>query len=259
MISNVGFKTESVKPRMTNSQQPSVRIVPMSFFSKLLKIDITKPASQSNSSKPSVRSVNMNIYEVLSKKIAAQLELEWSDLINELPDNARVNVGPISPLSAADGQWMRQLRPEDYNITLYTPPAHDRPVQLLLNDREKEIIASLAGNSWVDISAIKTVAKETRKPISSLRAAGVIIATACLESSSGKRANKYLLLGQINCAPTSSEVNTSVPLMNTLPYREEAVKIETDKARDRYLKSLSEIKRKSSRLPSSHALQQPLT
>lgn len=186
----------------------------------------------------------------LSKHRALQQPLPWRDLIEALPDNARLNITSTNPLSAAERHRKRQ-QCAGYSLAVYYPPADDAGFQVYLGRREIEILLALESGQWVQTASLKGVA-ETRRPLATLREFGMIIAT-CHRQGEG---DCYRLLGRIDLEPLPPVVAAAVQVIDRLPDRHTAARMERQRATAAFAKRLALIEKRAAYLSPSRPPQQ---
>jgi hypothetical protein len=189
-------------------------------------------------------------YGTMSKHQALQQPLPWRDLIEALPSNARLNISSTNPLSAAERHRKRQ-QCAGYSLAVYYPPADDAGFQVYLSRREIEILLALMPGEWVPTAALKGTA-ETRRPLATLREFGMIIAT-CHRQGEG---DCYRLLGRIDLEPLPPVVAAAVQVIDRLPDRTTAARMERQRATAAFAKRLALIEKRSVYLSSSRPPQQ---
>jgi len=188
----------------------------------------------------------------LTKQKALQEKLSWQDQIENLPDNTRLNIGSTNPILAAELNHKRQLGGH-YQEALYWPPASKTGYRVNLNRREVDILQALASFQWVPIQSLKGV-EDTRKPVSNLRAFGLIIATAYRPGNG----DCYRLIGRIDLSPPLWESSHSLQVADLLPDRETALAAEVERARSAFIKRVALARKRAAHLPPQQ-LQLPKT
>jgi hypothetical protein len=189
----------------------------------------------------------------LSKHQALQQPLPWRDQIEALPGNARLNITSTNALSAAEKHYKRQHRGH-YREIVYWPPA-GACFRAYIGQREIEILLALESGQWVQTASLKGVA-ETRRPLATLREFGLIIATCHRHGEAD--GYQYLLLGRVDLAPLPPVVAAAVPLIDRLPDRTNAARMERQRATAAYVKRLALIEKRAAYLSPNPPQQLPL-
>ena len=179
---------------------------------------------------------------LISKKKALEFPLAWRNEIEALPDNSLLNIGTTNPLAAAEYHRKRQQSNGRYQVAIYQPPAASTGFSIYLSTREAEIMTCLKDCNWVQSASLKGT-HETRKPLSIMRAFGMIIVSCYLEGS-----DYYRLLGSINLNPMFQDIYTAVEVIDLLPDSETAAKIQRNRARKSFVKQLAKIDQRAALL-----------
>jgi hypothetical protein len=178
----------------------------------------------------------------LIKHNALQQPLPWKDQVEALPDNAKLNTGSTNPILAAEMNHNRQIK-AGYREVIYWPPAADAGYRVYLTQREADILLALASWQWVPIRSLKGTS-DTRKPVSNMRAFGLIIATAHFSGDG----DCYRLLGRVDLSPLPWVSADAVQVTDLLPDRETALAVEVERARSAFTKRVALAKKRASHL-----------
>ncbi len=162
--------------------------------------------------------------------------MEAFDLIQRIVDGSEVyeaNSGSTSPLAARDLE--RMLMGDKSARTFNFTPPDDINRRLLIPPRHFEVIARLAAGNWHSIESLKSIRSETRKPVTDLRALGLIIET-------DRKKNAYRLRGEVELYTLG--LGLGIPTVcDLLPNLTDSLEIEEQKAKSEIAKRISRAKR----------------
>lgn len=170
-------------------------------------------------------------------------QYEFQTHTDENGDLFKFNTGSMSPLDAMRLQLDLKSRKNNRRIVYQSPTG--KSVLLLVTERAFQLLATLADGKWHKTASLKTLVSETRKPISDLRACGLVIGT--------KGRSEYRLFGIVTLYPLGPCL--SVPrLGDILPDIVTATKIEHEKARRDIAKRIGRANKTAANLEKNDGL-----